>query len=141
MPKLYFRITTSITFKCESSIRTYSKSPSTSECQIQNKEHQLYDVFLILPSMNSDVLGNPFFKKYRDKTWIKNLLKLPDMTYYLNEIKTPRQGRKKVSETKYPLCLLHKIVIRLSNKKFLCKNRCSKETGRSYRNCDSRRRI
>ena len=36
MPKLHFRITASITFKSESSIRTYSKSISTSERQIQH---------------------------------------------------------------------------------------------------------
>ena len=35
-PNSHFRITTSITFKCESSIRTYSKSISTMGCQIQN---------------------------------------------------------------------------------------------------------
>ena len=35
-------------------------------------EHQFDDVFLILTSMNSVVLGNPFFKKiYQDKPWRK----------------------------------------------------------------------
>ena len=34
------------------------------------------------------------------------------MTYQLNEIKTPSQGRKKIPKMKYPVCVLQKIVIR-----------------------------
>ena len=76
-------------------------------------EHQFDDVFLILPSMNSVVLGNPFFKKYHiEISPGENLLKLPDMTYQLNEIKLPSHGRKKIPKTKYPVCLLQKIVIK-----------------------------
>ena len=75
-------------------------------------EHQFDDVFHTLPSMNSVVLGNPFFKKYNiEISPRENLLKLPDMTYQLKEIKTPSQGRKKIPKTKYPVCLLQKIVI------------------------------
>ena len=45
-------------------------------------EHQIDDVFLILPSMNSVVLGNPIFKKYNiEISPGENLLKLPEMTY------------------------------------------------------------
>ena len=53
-------------------------------------EHQFNDAFLILPSMNSVVLGNPFFKEYNIEIGPgENLLKLPDMTYQINEIKIP----------------------------------------------------
>ena len=83
-------------------------------------EHQFDDVFLILPSMNSVVLGNPFFKKYNiEISPGENLLKLPDMTYQLNEINIPGQGRKKISKTKYPVCLLQKIVIKPQQQEIL----------------------
>ena len=37
-------------------------------------DHNFQDSFLILPSMNSVVLGNPFFKKYpvRNQSWRKS---------------------------------------------------------------------
>ena len=70
--------------------------------------------------MNSVVLGNPFFKKYNiEISPGENLLKLPDMTYQLNEIKIPSQGRKKIPKTKYPVCLLQKIVIRPQQQEIL----------------------
>ena len=68
--------------------------------------HQFDEVFLILPSMNSVVLGNPFFKQY------KNLLGIPVTTYQLNEIKNPTQGWNNFLKTKYTVCLLQKTVIR-----------------------------
>ena len=44
-------------------------------------DHNFQDSFLILPSMNSIVLGNPFFKKYNiEISPGENLLKLPEMT-------------------------------------------------------------
>ena len=71
-------------------------------------EHQFDDVFLILPSMNSVVLGNPFFKKYNiEISPGENLLKLPDMTYQLNEIKIPSHGRKKFQKQDI-LCVYNK---------------------------------
>ena len=83
-------------------------------------EYQFDEVFLILPTMDSVVLGNPFFKKYNiEKSPGENLLKLPDMTYQLNEIKILSQGRKKISKTKYPVCLLQKTVIRPQQQEIL----------------------
>ena len=71
-------------------------------------EHHFDDVFLILPSMNSVVLGNPFFRISRGE----NILKLPDMTYRLNEIKIPSHESKKIPKTKYLVCIQQKIVIK-----------------------------
>ena len=83
-------------------------------------EHQFGDVFLILPSMNSVVLGNPFFKKYNIEICpVENLLKLPDMTYQLNEIKIPSHGRKKIPKTKYPVCIQQKMVIKPQQQEIL----------------------
>ena len=77
--------------------------------KFNNNEHQFNDVFLILPSMNRVVLGNPFFKKYNiEISPGENLLKLPDMTYQLNEIKIPSHGRKKIPKTKYLVCIQQK---------------------------------
>ena len=67
-------------------------------------DHNFQDGFPIFPSMNSVVLGNPFFKKY--KTGIgpgENLLKLPEMTYQLNEIRIPKEGRRKIPKTRDPV--------------------------------------
>ena len=48
------------------------------DVEFKINEHQFDDVFLILPSMNSVVLGNPFFKKYNiELSPGENLLKLP----------------------------------------------------------------
>ena len=50
--------------------------------------HEFTDIFLVLPTMNSVIIGNPFFKK--NMIWICpafNLLKLPNLTVQLNEIK------------------------------------------------------
>ena len=71
-------------------------------------DHQFDDVFLILPSMNSVVLDNPFFKKYNiEISPGENLLKFPDMTYQLNEIKIPSHGRKKFQKRDI-LCVYNK---------------------------------
>ena len=60
-------------------------------------DHNFQDSFLILPSMNSVVLGNPFFKKYNIEIGPgENLLKLSEMTYQLNEIRIPKEGRRKI---------------------------------------------
>ena len=45
------------------------------------------DSFLILPTMNSVILGDPFFKKHNITTDPKNnLFQLPDLTVQLNQI-------------------------------------------------------
>ena len=41
------------------------------------------------------------------------------MTYQLNEIKNPSQGRKKIPQTKYPVCLQQKIVIKPQDQEIL----------------------
>ena len=83
-------------------------------------EHQFDDIFLILPSMNSAVLGNRFFKKYNiEINSGENLLKLPNITYQLNEIEIPSQARKKILKTKYPVYLLQKFVIKPQQQEIL----------------------
>ena len=41
------------------------------------------------------------------------------MTYQLNEIKIPSHGRKKIPKTKYPVCLLQKILIKPQQQEIL----------------------
>ena len=56
--------------------------------------HTFQDSFLILPTMNRAILGNPFFKKHNIKIDPRhNLLHLPDLTVQLNQI-LPEQGQK-----------------------------------------------
>ena len=82
--------------------------------------HEFQDIFLILPSMNSVVLGNPFFKKYNiEISPADNLLKLPDMTYQLNEIKIPREGRRKIPKTRYPVLMSQKTFVKPQNQEIL----------------------
>ena len=57
--------------------------------------HSFKDSFLILPTMNNVFLGNPFFKKQNITIDPRNnLLKLPDFTVQLSEMK-PEQGKKR----------------------------------------------
>ena len=65
------------------------------KCRIkfQLDKFEFDDEFLVLPAMNSMILGNPFFKKHEiDICPSRNLLKLPQMTFHMNEIKvqTPK---------------------------------------------------
>ena len=63
-------------------------------------DHNFQDSFLILPSMNSVVLDNPFFKKYNiEISPGENLLKLPELTYQLNEIRIPKEGRREIPKS------------------------------------------
>ena len=56
--------------------------------------HYFQDSFLILPTMSSVILGNPFFKKHNITIDPKNnLLQLPDLTVQLNQI-LPEKGKK-----------------------------------------------
>ena len=96
----------------EASRRTV-KALAQVDVNLKTNEHQFDDVFLLLPSMNSVVLGNPFFKKYNiEINPGENILILSDMNYHLKEIKTPSQSRREIPRTKYPLRLLQKTVIR-----------------------------
>ena len=57
--------------------------------------HSFTDSFLVLPQMNSVFLGNLFLKKQNITINLKNnLLKLPDFTVQLNEMK-PDAGKKR----------------------------------------------
>ena len=83
-------------------------------------ELQYDDVFLDIPSMNSVVLGNPFFKKYTiEISPEENLLKVPDMTYQLNEVKVPSHGRRKIPKTKFPVFIQQKLVIKPQQQEIL----------------------
>ena len=71
------------------------------DVKIKINEYHFEDVFLILPSMNSAVLGNPFFKNYNiEISPGENLLKVPEMTYQINESKIPNHGREKIQKRK-----------------------------------------
>ena len=76
--------------------------------------HTFQDSFLILPTMNSAILGNPFFKKYNITIDPRhNLLHLPDLTVQLNQI-LPEKGQKSKYTKKLPkipLILTKKVYI------------------------------
>ena len=83
-------------------------------------DHNFHDSFLILPSMNSVVLGNPFFKKYNiEISPGENLLKLPEMTYQLNEIRIPKEGRRKIPKSRYPVFMFQKTTVKPQNQEIL----------------------
>ena len=83
-------------------------------------DHNFQDSFLILPSMNSVVLGNPFFKKYNiEISPGENLLKLSEMTYQLNEIRIPKEGRRKIPKSRYPVFMFQKTTVKPQNQEIL----------------------
>ena len=83
-------------------------------------DHNFQDSFLILPSMNSIVLGNPFFKKYNTEISPgENLLKLPEMTYQLNEIRIPKEGRRKIPKSRYLVFMYQKTTVKPQNQETL----------------------
>ena len=83
-------------------------------------DHNFQDSFLILPSMNSVVLANPFFKKYNiEISPGKNLLKLPEMTYQLNEIRIPMEGRRKIPKSRYPVFMYQKTTVKPQDQEIL----------------------
>ena len=64
--------------------------------------HYFQDSFLILPTMNSVILGNPFFKTYNITIDPKNnLLQLADLTVLLNQI-LPQKCKKRYYTKKLP---------------------------------------
>ena len=70
--------------------------------------------------MNSIVLGNPFFKKYNiEISPGENLLKLPQMTYQLNEKRIPKEGRRKIPKIKYPVFMYQKTTVKPQNQEIL----------------------
>ena len=86
------------------------------EITFEITNHRFTDTFLVLPTMNSVIIRNPFFKK--NLIWICpafNLLQLPNLTVQLNEIKP--QGKKPSFVKK-----LKKIPIFISKKQALNPN-------------------
>ena len=82
--------------------------------------HKFQDTFLILASMNSIVLGNPFFKKYNiGISPGENLLKLPELTYQLNEIRIPKEGRRRIPKSRYPVFMYQKTTVKPQNREIL----------------------
>ena len=83
--------------------------------------HFFQDSFLILPTMNSVNLGNPFFKKHIITIDPRNnLLQLPDLTVQLNQI-LPEKGKKRYYTKKLPkipLILTKKIQIAAQSQVF-----------------------
>ena len=64
--------------------------------------HYFQDSFLILPTMNSVILGNRFFKKHNITIDPRNnLLQLPGLTVQLNQI-LPDKGKKRFYSKKLP---------------------------------------
>ena len=76
--------------------------------------HIFQDSFLILPTMNSAILGNPFFKTHNITIDPRhNILHLSDITVQLNQI-LPAQGEKSKYTKKMPkfaLLLTRKVYI------------------------------
>ena len=65
------------------------------KCRIKFEFH---DEFLVLPAIDRMVLGNPFFKKHDiDFCPSQNLLKLPQMTFHMNEVKGGK--KRKILQT------------------------------------------
>ena len=64
--------------------------------------HFYQDIFLILTTMNSVILGNPFFKKQNITIDpMNNFLQSPDLTVQLNQI-LPEKGKKRYYTKKIP---------------------------------------
>ena len=79
------------------------------------------DSFLVLPKMNNIILGKQFFKKHSiDISPSNNLLKLPEMTYHLNEIKPKNSPRKILKKLKkFPIFLNKKHTLKPSSQTVL----------------------
>ena len=49
----------------------------------------------------------------------ENLLKLPEMTYQLNEIRIPKEGRRKITKSRYPVFMYQKTTVKPQNQEIL----------------------
>ena len=80
------------------------------ELTISIGKHSFKEKFLVLPHMNSIILGNPFFNNNSMKLYPKeNLMKLPDITLQLNEIQPNRT--EKQAKPQYAMQTLERIMI------------------------------
>ena len=69
--------------------------------------------FLVLPSANSIILGNPFFKKHEINIFpAKNLIQFEDLTVQVNEIKPKNEPRRTIKPRKVPIYTTRKITIK-----------------------------
>ena len=90
------------------------------DVEFKVNERKFEDAFLIPPSMNSVLIGNPFFRKYDiEISPGDNLLKLPEVTYELNEIKSPNEGRKTIPKRRYQIAMNQKNTIRPQHQEIL----------------------
>ena len=107
------------------------------------KDHNFQDSFLKVSSMNSVVLGNRFFKKYNiEISPGENLLKLSELTYQLNEIRIPKEERRKIPKCRYPVFFLPKNNCQAPKlRNLLHKNRIFEKFWRTRRNDKSTWRI
>ena len=105
------------------------------DVQFKINEQKFADIFPILPSLNSVVLRNPFFCKYSiEIIQGENILKLPEMTFELNEVKTPSEGRKTIPKRHYPVVMSQKVIIKPQHQEILqtkleFRNNLEKHTG------------
>ena len=71
------------------------------------------EIFLVLPTMNSMVLGNPFFKNHDVGIYpSKNILNFPSISMQVNEIKLKNGKRKNVKSQKYKMKTTQKYTLR-----------------------------
>ena len=83
------------------------------DVQFEIIEHKFEDTLLILPLMNSVVLGKQFFRKYSIENSLgETILKLPEMTYELNGMETLDEGRKTIPKRRYPVVMSQKIILK-----------------------------
>ena len=112
--------------------------PINSQAEIKFKIGHLEftENFLVLPTMNSIILGNPFFRKHSiEISPTENLLKFPDLTFQLNEIKSLNNNRSFVKPScSYNLKTMQKRTLKPNEQKVIacslpqdapCLNGCS----------------
>ena len=75
--------------------------------RFQIEQHTFQDSFLIMPTMNSIILGNPFFNKHNITIDPKNnLLHLPELTVQFNQILPEQAEKPRFAKTLPKLSLL-----------------------------------
>ena len=92
------------------------------DVQFKIGQHEIVHIFLMHPSMNSVVLGNPFFcKKSIKKSRGKNKLKGPKKAHDLNEIKNPNRGSKMFPKLHSLVVMAQKVLIKRLHQIFFYK--------------------
>ena len=76
------------------------------DVQLTIIEHNFKHTFLILPSSDSVVFGNTFFRQHSSEiSPRKKNFKLPEVTNELNEAKTSNDGCKMIPKQRYPVVM------------------------------------